>query len=73
VTNGFVSYTGNSVAHINDSPLSDTYVGEATDPLGLAAREAGRCLDSLIPSLCLWVSLVIPNSEIRLAGRPGIG
>jgi hypothetical protein len=37
VLNTAVSYTGNSVAHINDSPLSDTYVGQATDPLGLGS------------------------------------
>ena len=35
ILNTAVSYTGNSIAHINDSPLSDTYVAQATDPLGL--------------------------------------
>jgi hypothetical protein len=42
VANGFalntaVSYSGNNVAYINDSALSDTYVGQATDPLGLVS------------------------------------
>jgi hypothetical protein len=37
VLNTAVAYSGNSVANINDSPLSDTYVGQATDPLGLAS------------------------------------
>jgi hypothetical protein len=42
IANGFVlntavAYTGNSIAHINDSPMSDTYVGEAGDPLGLVS------------------------------------
>jgi RHS repeat-associated protein len=37
VLNTAVSYTGNSIAYINDSALSDTYVGQATDPLGLGS------------------------------------
>jgi hypothetical protein len=32
-----VAYTGNSIAYIDDSTMSDTYVGEATDPLGLGS------------------------------------
>ena len=37
VLNTAVAYSSNSIAHINDSPMSDTYVGQATDPLGLAS------------------------------------
>jgi hypothetical protein len=37
VLNTAVAYSGNSTAHINDSPMSDTYVGQATDPLGLGS------------------------------------
>jgi hypothetical protein len=35
--NTAVSYSGNNIAYINDSPLSDTYVAQATDPLGLGS------------------------------------
>ena len=35
VLNTAVSYRGNSVAYFTDSPMSDTFVAQSTDPLGL--------------------------------------